>query len=148
MKIKKKKQLDAIEKNNKLKDDGTKSIVLLKDGLEELIKSYHTTFSTFVKNELKQLATKEKDIDYKKLSQEIFFDSFSFLKKYGTPYMLLKNLVANKISINTVNDDQKDFVFNLMKGYTVSSFFIKSGATDLDNTKVYNLSSFFIKKLS
>ena len=56
-------------------------------------------FSTFVKNELKQLTAKEEDIDYKKLSQDIFFDGFSFLKKYGTPYMLLKNLVANKISI-------------------------------------------------
>ena len=54
-------------------------------GLEELIKSYPTSFITFVKNELKQLKTKEKDIDYKKLSQEIFFDGVSFLEKCGTP---------------------------------------------------------------
>ena len=33
-------QLKAIEKNNQLKNDGTKSVVLLKDGLKELIKSY------------------------------------------------------------------------------------------------------------
>ena len=59
-------------KNNQLKDDGTKSIVLLKDGLEELIESYRTSFSTFEKNNLKQLATKEKDIDYKQLSQNNF----------------------------------------------------------------------------
>ena len=65
---------------------------------------------------------KKKAIDYKKLSQDIFFDGFSFLKKYGTPYILLKNLVANKISIKPVNDDQRD----LMKGYNVSSFFSKN----------------------
>ena len=33
-------QLKAIEKNNQLKNDGTKSVVLLKDRLKELIKSY------------------------------------------------------------------------------------------------------------
>ena len=69
---------------------------------------------------------KKKDIDYKKLSQDVFFDGFSFLKKYGTPYILLKNLVANKISIKPVSDDQRDLVFNLMKGYNVSSFFQKT----------------------
>ena len=69
---------------------------------------------------------KKKGIDYKKLSQDIFFDGFSFLKIYGTPYILLKNLVANEISIKTVNDDQRDLVFNLMKEYNVSSFFQKT----------------------
>ena len=138
--IKNKKQLEAIEKNNQLKDDETKSVVLLKDGLEELIKSYPTSFITFVKNELKQLKTKEKDIDYKKLSQEIFFDGVSFLEKCGTPYMLLKNLVANETSMSTVNDDQKDFMFNLMKGYNASSFFKKSETRDLDNKNLYEKS--------
>ena len=114
-------------KSNRLKDDGTKSIVLLKDGLEELIESYPMSFSTFIKNELKQLGTKEKDIDYKKLLQEIYFGGFSFLKKYGTPYVFLKNLVANKISISAVNDEQRDFVFDLMRGYNVSSLFQKIG---------------------
>ena len=65
-------------------------------------------------------------MDYKKLSQDIFFDGFSFLKKYSTPYILLKNLIANKISIKTVNDEQRDLVFNLMKGHNVSSFFRKA----------------------
>ena len=138
--IKNKKQLEAIEKNNQLKDDETKSVVLLKGGLEELIKSYPTSFITFVKNELKQLKTKEKDIDYKKLSQEIFFDGVSFLEKCGTPYMLLKNLVANETSMSTVNDDQKDFMFNLMKGYNASSFFKKSETRDLDNKNLYEKS--------
>ena len=52
------------------------------------------------------------------------------------PYRLLKNLIANKISINTANDDQNNFVFNLMKGYNVSSFFKKSEIKYLD---LYNL---------
>ena len=56
----------------------------------------------------------------------MFFDDFSFLKKYGTPYIPLKTLVANKIIIKTVNYEQRDLVFNLMKGYNVSSFFQKT----------------------
>ena len=74
------------------------------------------------------------------MSQEIFFDGFSFLKKYGTRYMLLKNSVANKMSIHTVNDDQRDFVFNLIKGYNASSFFKKNGSKDLDNRNLYEKS--------
>ena len=54
--------------------------------------------------------------------------------------MILKNLVANKISITTVNDDHIDFVFNLMKGYNVSSFFKKSATKDLDNRNLYEKS--------
>ena len=52
-----------------MKDDETKNIVLLKDGLKELIESYPNIFDTFVKNELKKFAAREEDIDYKKLSQ-------------------------------------------------------------------------------
>ena len=40
MKIKGKKQLDAIKENNQLEDDKTKNIMILKDGLKELIESY------------------------------------------------------------------------------------------------------------
>ena len=70
-----KKQLDAIKENNQLKDDKTENIIL------------------------KQLATKEEDIDYKKLSQEIFSNGFNFLGKYSTAYRFLKHLFANKIRI-------------------------------------------------
>ena len=41
--------------------------------------------------------------------------------------------MTNKISINTVNDDQTDFLFDLMKGYSVSSFFKTSETKNLDN---------------
>ena len=57
------KQLDAIKKNNQLKDDETKNVVLLKDGLKELIESYPSTFNTFMENEVRELAAEEEDID-------------------------------------------------------------------------------------
>ena len=50
-----------------------KKVILLKDGLKELIESYPSTFNTFLRNEVRELATKEEDIEYKILSQEIFF---------------------------------------------------------------------------
>ena len=109
-----------------MKDEKTKNIALLKNGLKELIELYPNIFSTFVKKKLKELAAKEEDIDYKKLSQDIFSYGFSFLERYGTPYRLLKNLAANKICIIIANDDRRDFVFNLMKGYNVTNFFKKS----------------------
>ena len=93
-----------------------------------------------MRSELEQLATSEENTDQKKFSQEIFFDSFSFFKRYSKLDMILKNLVANKISIATVNDDHRDFVFNLMKGYNVSSFFKKSATKDLDNRNLYEKS--------
>ena len=105
-----------------MKDDETKNEALLKDGLKELIESYSDYFSTLVKNELKQLGTSEKDIEFKNLSQESFFDGFSFFKRYSKPYILWKNLVANKTGINTVNYDQRNFVFDLMKEYNAGSF--------------------------
>ena len=63
------KQLDEILKNDQLKDDETKNVVLLKDGLKELIESYPNTFNTIVRNEVREPAAKEEDIDYKNLSQ-------------------------------------------------------------------------------
>ena len=72
------KQLDAIKKNIQLKDDETKNVVLLKDGLKKLIESYSNTFNTFVRNEVRELAAMEEDIDYKMLSQETFSFGFNF----------------------------------------------------------------------
>ena len=37
--------------------------------------------------------------------------------------MFQKNLMTNKIRINAANDDQREFVFDMMKGYNVNSFF-------------------------
>ena len=66
------------------------------------------------------------------MSQEIFSYGFNFLRRYGTPHKFLKKLIANKKSINIANDDRKDFVFNLMKGCNVNSFFNKNENRDLD----------------
>ena len=45
--------------------------------------------------------------------------------------------MASKISINTVNDDQRKFVLDLMKGYNVSIFFKKIETKDLDIRNLY-----------
>ena len=54
-----------------------------------------------------------------------FFLMALVFKKYETSYVLLKNLVTSKITTNTANDDQRDFIFHLMKGYNIGSFFTK-----------------------
>ena len=54
--------------------------------------------------------------------------------------MFLKNLATNKISINIVNDDQGDFLFNMMKGHNVSSFLTKSETRDLDEWNLFEKS--------
>ena len=84
-----------------MKNDEIKNVVLLKDGLKELIESYPSVFNSFVRNEVRELAAKEEDIDYKKLSREIFSYSFNFSERYSTPYRFLKNLIVNQICINT-----------------------------------------------
>ena len=90
-----------------------------------------------------KLQLKKKVLTTKNSLKGFFFDDFSFLKKYGTPYVSLKKLVVNKKSINTINDDQRDFVFNLMKGYKISRFFLKKSETkDLDNRNLYEKSKY------
>ena len=87
-----------LKKSNQLKDDETKNTVLLKNGLKGLIESYLSTFDTFVRNEVRDLAAKEEDVDHKKLSQEIFSYGFNFLERYGTPSHVFKkfNCKPNK----------------------------------------------------
>ena len=97
-----------------------------------------------MKNELKQLATSEKNIEYKKLSQDFFFFfffyGFSFYKRYSKPYILWKNLVVNKTGINTVNDDQRNFVFDLMKRCNVGIFIKIYEIKDSDNKRLHEKS--------
>ena len=77
-----------------------------------------------------------------KVVPEDFFDEFSFLKRYSKPNSLLKNLVTNEIGIIAVNDGERNFVFDLMKGYNVNSIFKKSETKDLDNRNLYERSKF------
>ena len=44
------------------------------------------------------------------------------LKAIEDQRKVFKNLIADKISIDTANEYQKTFVFNLIKGYNVSNF--------------------------
>ena len=69
-----------------------------------------------------------------------FLEGFSFVKRYSKPYILTNNLMPSKISINTVNDDQRKFVLDLMKGYNVSIFFKNIETKDLDIRNLYEKS--------
>ena len=44
----------------------------------------------------------KKILSTKSCLKRFFFDGFRFFKRYTKPYILLKNLLANKIGINTV----------------------------------------------
>ena len=48
-------------------------------------------------------------------------------------------LVATKISINAINDDQKEFVFNLMKEHSVAIFFFKKKKKKIKDFSEKNL---------
>ena len=82
----------------------------------------------------------KKILTAKSYLKRLFLITLVFFKRYSKPYILLTNLVANKTDENTVNDDQRDFVFNLMKGYNAGSIFKKSGTKDLDYRNLYEKS--------
>ena len=48
--------------------------------------------------------------------------------------------MANKTGINTVNDDQRNFVFDLMKRCNVGIFIKKYEIKDSDNKRLYEKS--------
>ena len=130
-----------------MKDDEAKYEALLQDGLKELFESYPYYFSTFVKHELKKLATSEKKYWIQEVVPRFFFfffffffDGFSFYKRYSKPYILWKNLVVNKTGINTVNDDQRNFVFDLMKRCNVGIFIKIYEIKDSDNKRLHEKS--------
>ena len=52
------------------------------------------------------------------------------LKKYGTLYDLLENLVTNKININKANADQLHLIINLMQGYSFGKEIIDKKKSD------------------
>ena len=73
----------------------------------------------------------ENKIKYKELSHKILFteeDNFryneiDFLKKYGTLYNLLDNLLSSKITKSKANADQTSFIISLMNGYDENDLF-------------------------
>ena len=71
-----KKQLDAIEKNNQLevktKDDKSKDIVYLKEGIDKLVDLYLNSFSSKRIFFLESIKNYENKINYKDLSSKSF----------------------------------------------------------------------------
>ena len=83
---------------------------------------YPSSFNEQSKSSLKTFAKNENKINYKNLSYKVLlpdtkFYEISFLKKYGTLYSLLEDLVTRKMIADSVNADQISFVINLMHGY-------------------------------
>ena len=76
---------------------------------------------------LKTLAKNENKINYKNSSYKISlldgtFHEISFLKKYGTLYSLLEDLVTRKTTVNIAKINQTSFIINLMHGYNERDF--------------------------
>ena len=89
---------------------------------------YSNSFDEESKNSLKTLAKNENKINYKNLSYKILLPGgkvhiFNFLKKYGTLFSLLEDLITRKMSINSANADQISFAINLMHGYNEQDLF-------------------------
>ena len=82
---------------------------------------------------VKKLATDEDRINYEDLSYRILFyeetsvksHEINFLKKYGTLYSLLEDLVSSKITVDIANTDQISFIIHLTHGYENDHFLIK-----------------------
>ena len=100
----------------------------LKDELDKLFEMYSNSLDKESKNSLKTLAKNENKINYKNLSYKILLPDgkvhiFNFLKKYGTLFSLLEDLITRKMSINSANADQISFAINLMHGYNEQDLF-------------------------
>ena len=96
-------------------------IVYLENKINELFKIYPKSFNKQSETSLKALAKIEVNIKYNNLSYKIFllkgtFHEISFLKKYGSLYSLLENLVTRKTDVNNANADQISFIINQMHG--------------------------------
>ena len=63
---------------------------------------------------------------YKILLPHGIFHEISFLKKYGTLYSLLEDLVTRKTAADSANSDQISFIINLMHRYNSWDFDKKS----------------------
>ena len=66
-----------------------------------------------------------------------FFLWFQLFREIWHTLQVFKNLIANEIIINRVNDDQKDFVFNLIIQYNLTNFFNKNEIIDIGEKNLY-----------
>ena len=132
------KQLNVIEKQDKNKLETIESeekIVYLRKRLDQLFKTCPESFDNQSKILLERLAKNENKISYGDLPHKILFSDarfpeINFLKKYGTLYSLLKDLVTKKMTVNNANADQISFIINLMHGYKEEHMFDKEVTND------------------
>lgn len=98
----------------------------LKEGIDQLLRIYSKSFKAKSKVTLEKLRLKENDIDYEHLwykkiyfSEEgdAVFHKIDFLKRHGTLYDLLQDVVTRKINIDHTNVEQLNFIINLMYGH-------------------------------
>ena len=86
-----------------------------------MFKTYPNSFNSKSKASLETLVKNESKINYKTFSYKILFPDGKFhkissLKKYGTLYSLIIDLVTRKTTVNSANADQISFIINLMHG--------------------------------
>ena len=72
-----------------------------------------------------------------KIVSRHFFLWLQLFREIWHTLKVFKNLIANKIIINRVNDDQKDFVFNLIIQYNLNNFFNKNEIIDIGEKSLY-----------
>ena len=99
----------------------------LEDEINKLFEMYPNSFDSQSKSSLKTLAKSKNKINYKNLSNKILlsdgtFHEISLLKKHGSLYSLLENLVTRKTTINGANADQVSFIINIMHEYNDWNF--------------------------
>ena len=66
------------------------------------------------------------------------FYEISFLKKYGTFFSLLEDLVTRKVTVNSVNADQMFLIINLMHIYNDWDF-DKKTQIDLERGRSHSI---------
>ena len=115
----------------KKKDKKRKKIVLLKQELVYIFKSFGSNFNSTGKNFIMKLAKDEKKTDYNILFFEInnksVVKSVGFLEEIGTLYDLLVYLLDNSMRIVTSTQTQGDF----LKAITILRIIISNIKTDI-----------------
>ena len=108
IKTQKKKLIEKLEREEK-----SEKIVLLKDNLDYILTAYDMNITTEGKDILRNVADDENGINYKYLffkSGDRAVDSYDFLKRYGSLYDLLTDLLNMQISFKKAALEQKEMV--------------------------------------
>ena len=124
-------QLEVLKDESTVVDKKRKKIVLLKQELVYIFKSFGSNFNSTGKNFIMKLAKDEKKTDYNILFFEInnksVVKSVGFLEEIGTLYDLLVYLLDNSMRIVTSTQTQGDF----LKAITILRIIISNIKTDI-----------------